>query len=174
MKIDILSSLCTDRLGNRLWVITEPFVFIIDGVIYEIPMGFVFDGASNMRLLWAICPPMAGPAGEATAVHDWFYSVEGPDIGRLKADYVLYCMARYRGANILEAQAIKSGVNLIGWMHYKKGRDKMTSKSCYNLVRARLRVAQLTLKGKNNERSTGDGTGVCSDGGMRNGMQRNT
>ena len=46
-------------------------------------MGFVFDGASNIRLLWAICPPMAGPAGEATAVHDWFYSVEGPDIGRL-------------------------------------------------------------------------------------------
>ena len=69
-------------------------------------MGFVFDGASNIRLLWAICPPMAGPAGEATVVHDWFYSVEGPDIGRLKADYVLYCMARFRGANILEAQHV--------------------------------------------------------------------
>jgi len=134
-------------------------------------MGFVFDGASNIRLLWAICPPMAGPAGEATVVHDWFYSVEGPDIGRLKADYVLYCMARFRGANILEAQAIKTGVNLLGWMHYKKGRNKMTSKSCYNLVRARLRVAQLTLRGENNEKSNVD---VCTDGGLHSGLQWHT
>jgi len=131
-------------------------------------MGFVFDGASNIRLLWAICPPMAGPAGEATVVHDWFYSVEGPDIGRLKADYVLYCMARFRGARVLEAQAIKTGVNLVGWMHYKKGRDKMTFSSCYNLVRARLRVAQLTLRGKKNEKSNVD---VCTDGGLHSGLQ---
>jgi hypothetical protein len=151
-------------------VITEPFVFIIDEAIYEIPMGFVFDGASNIRLLWAICPPMAGPAGEATAVHDWFYSVEGPDIGRLKADYVLYCMARFRGASILEAQAIKSGVNLLGWMHYKKGRDKMTFSSCYNLARARLRVAQLTLRGKKNEKSNVDGNSVCNDGSLHSRM----
>jgi len=149
-------------------VITEPFIFTIDGVIYEIPTGFVFDGASNMRLLWVICPPMAGPAGEAAAVHDWFYSVEGPDIGRLVADYALYCMARFRGASILGAQAIKSGVNLLGWMHYKKDRDKMTSKSCYNLARARLRVAQLTLRGKKNEKSNVD---VCTDGGLHSGLQ---
>lgn len=131
-------------------------------------MGFVFDGASNIRLLWAICPPMAGPAGEATVVHDWFYSVEGPDIGRLKADYALYCMARFRGARILEAQAIKTGVNLLGWMHYKKGKDKMTNKSCYNLTRARLRVAQLTLRGETNEKSNVD---VCTDGGLHSGLQ---
>ena len=99
--------------------------------------------------------------------HDWFYN-EGPDIGRLRADLVLYSIGRFRGAGLLRAQAVKSGVNFFGWMSYKKGRDKITFSSCYNRVRARLRVAQLTLRGKKNEKSNVD---VCTDGGLHSGLQ---
>jgi len=144
MKVDILSADCTERLGNRLWVRTEPFIFSIDSEVFIIPRGTVHDGGSVPRLIWALSPPMSGPFAEGFGSHDWFYN-EGPDIGRLKADLVLYHMGLYRGASIIEAQAIKSGVNLFGWMSYKKGRDKMTEKSCYNYVQARLRVAQLSL-----------------------------
>ena len=144
MKVDILSQLCTERLGNQLWVLTQPFIFSVDYDIYTIPRGFVTDGASCPGFLWSLCAPSAGPFGEASVAHDWFYN-EGPDIGRLRADLVLYSMGRFRGAGLLRAQAVKSGVNFFGWMSYKKGRDKMTFSSCYNLVQARLRVANLVL-----------------------------
>jgi len=146
MKIEILSADCLERLGNRLWVRTKSFYFSVDGEIYEIPRGTVTDGGSIPRLFWTISPPMSGPFAQGFPVHDWFYSVDGPDIGRFKADLVLYHMGRHRGASIIEAQAIKSAVNLFGWMSYKKGRDKITERSCYNFVKARLRVAQLTLQ----------------------------
>jgi hypothetical protein len=50
---------------------------------------------------------------------------------------------RFRGANIARAQAVKSGVNMFGWMNYKKGIDKLTDAACYDLEKARVRVAEL-------------------------------
>ena len=144
MKVEILSTDCTERLGNRLWVRTEPFIFSIDGETFIIPRGTVHDGGSVPRLFWFLSPPMSGPFAEGFGPHDYFYSIDGPDVGRLRADLILYHMGLYRGASTIEAQAIKSGVNLCGWMSYKTGRDKMTEKSCYNLPYARLRVAQLS------------------------------
>jgi len=145
MKVDILSALVTERLGNRLWVLVEPFIFSIDGVIYAIPRGFVTDGASCPRIMWSICAPVAGPFGEGAVIHDYFHSIEGPDIGRFTADMALYAFGRFRGANILQAQAVKSGVNCFGWLYYKKGVEKLTAASCYNLIGAMLRVANLAL-----------------------------
>ena len=144
MKVEILSSDCTERLGNRLWVLTQPFIFSVDDEVFVVPRGFVTDGASVPRVMYPICSPVSGPFGQGAIAHDFLYSVDGPDIGRLRADLVLYNMGRLRGAWISEAQLVKSGVNLFGWMSYKKGRDKMTFSSCYNLVKARLRVAQLS------------------------------
>jgi len=143
MKIEILNQDQTIRLGNRLWVLSNTFSFKVDGVQYDVPKGFVTDGASCPRVLWTICSPVAGPFGQGAIAHDFFYSVEGPDIGRFKADLVLYHIGRYRGANILNAQAVKTGVNLAGWSSYKTGVDKMTTKSCYNLLRAKATVEKL-------------------------------
>ena len=146
MKVEILSSDCTERLGNRLWVLTQPFIFSVDDEVFVVPRGFVTDGASVPRVMYPICSPVSGPFGQGEIAHDFYYSIDGPDIGRFRADQVLYSMGRLRGAWISEAQLVKSGVNLFGWMSYKTGRDKMTAKSCYNFVQARLRVAQLSLK----------------------------
>ena len=146
MKVDILSADCTERLGNRLWVLTRPFIFSVDDEIFTAPMGFVTDGASVPRLLYSLCSPVSGPFGQGAIAHDFLYSVDGPDIGRLRADLVLYQIGRFRGAGLAESQLVKSGVNLFGWMSYKTGRDKMTFSSCYNLVKARLRVAQLCIQ----------------------------
>ena len=145
MKVEILSSDCTERLGNRLWVLTQPFIFSVDDEVFVVPRGFVTDGASVPRVMYPICSPVSGPFGQGAIAHDFYYSIDGPDIGRFRADQVLYSMGRLRGAWISEAQLVKSGVNLFGWMSYKTGRDKMTEKSCYDFVQARLRVAQLSL-----------------------------
>ena len=145
MKIEILSYDCTERLGNRLWVLSQPFIFSVDDKLFTVPRGFVIDGASVPRLLYPICSPVAGPFGQAAIAHDFLYSIEGPDIGRFKADHVLYTIGRLRGAWLAEAQAVKTGVNLFGWLSYKTGRNKINKKSCYDWVQAQLRVAQLTL-----------------------------
>ena len=142
MIVDILNRDRTERLGNRLWVLTAPFSFSVDRVIYTIPSGFVTDGASCPRAFWSICSPVAGPFGQAAIAHDWFYN-EGPDIGRFRADKVLYAIARYRGAGWVRAMAVKGGVNMFGGGSYKKGLDKMTHESCYYLKEARIRVGEL-------------------------------
>lgn len=146
MKVKLITSnLSTDRLGNRLWVVTKPFCFSVDDYEFTVPQGFVTDGASCPRILWSICAPVAGPFGEGAVIHDWFYN-DGPDIGRYNADMVLYCMGKYRGANIVQAQLVKTGVNSFGWMSYKKGIDKMSKDTCYDIVQARLMVSILTLR----------------------------
>jgi hypothetical protein len=132
IEIEFHSKLRTERLGNRLWVLTSDFTFIVGNDAYTAKRGFVTDGASNIRLLWAICAPVAGPFGEMAVAHDLFYCDDGPDVGRLYADYLLYLGGRMRGANILQAQAVKTGVNLFGWRHYKKGKEKVTPDACYD------------------------------------------
>lgn len=144
MKVKILSPLKTERLGNRLWVLLEPFIFEVDGIRYTVPAGFVTDGASCPRLLWSICSPMAGPFGEGAVAHDWFYN-EGPDIGRFNADMVLYALGRYRGSNIFRAQAVKSGVNVFGKWSYKTGADKVVPRACYDFAYAVGRVRELSI-----------------------------
>ncbi len=145
MDVDILSRLVSDRLGNRLWVLRDPFIFSIDGDFYTIPRGFVFDGASCPRGLWSFCAPVAGPFGEAALIHDWFYSIEGPDIGRPIADLALYFFGRFRGAGFLRAHLVKKGVNIFGEPHYKTATEKMTEKTCYDLDKSLLLVGELNV-----------------------------
>jgi len=145
MEVELLATEQTKRLGNRLWVLTENFYFAVDELTYEVPKGFITDGASCPRGLWSLCSPVAGPFGQGAIAHDFFYSKDGPNIGRLNADEILYCFGRYRGSGWARAQAVKSGVNCFGWMSYKKmySHDKLTSKACYNVEKARNFVGEL-------------------------------
>lgn len=150
MQIEVIKPERTERLGNKLWVLTDWFIFSIDGKRYEVPPGFVINGASSPQLLYSVCAPMAGPFGQASIPHDWFYDVEGPDVSRFYADYVLYKWGRMHGASLIRAQAVKTVLNLCGWAAYKTGKDKITKKSAYHYAQARLRVAQLKSEGASN------------------------
>ena len=131
--LDIESLEKTERLGNRLWVLTKSFHFSFWSQSYRIPKGFVTDGASCPRVLWNVCAPVAGPFGQGAIIHDWFYN-EGPDIPKVLADSLLYTAGRQRGANWFRAQLVYWGVRIGGEFSYKKGTslDKLTEKSCYD------------------------------------------
>ena len=47
MKIQILDTMKTERLGNRLWGLLSEFRVLIDGDLFTIPSSFVTDGAST-------------------------------------------------------------------------------------------------------------------------------
>lgn len=145
MKILIEDRLQTERLGNQLWVVTENWKVVVDGVLYFVPKGFVTDGASCPRFLTPIVAPMSGPFGEAGVFHDFLFSVDGPDLGLKMSNDIFREIGIYRGSTKFRARAAWSGVACFGWKYWKKGVDKLTEKSCYELIPARLRVANLSM-----------------------------
>lgn len=124
MNVFIEAPLVTERLGNRLWKLREDFVVYIDSVPIKVPAGFITDSASAPPLAWSICAPMAGPWGEAGVVHDYLYSLAGPEVTKDFADAVLYYIGLYRGAGYFQAFLVWLGVHWFGHKHFKNKYDK--------------------------------------------------
>lgn len=65
----------------RLWMLEQPFIYEVgakgSGRVIEVPKGFMTDGASVPRFLWAVLPTW-GSYSRAAVIHD----------------YLLYCLAR--------------------------------------------------------------------------------
>ena len=139
MNIERLSPLRTERLGNRLWVLLSAFEFAVDGKLYKIPPGFVYDGNSTPRALWALCSPVGGAYGEAGPPHDYFYSLDcQEDVSKKYADNVHRAIGVHRGANRPRARAVHEGLRLFGKSSYRKkySIEKLTEESCYNFKHA--------------------------------------
>jgi hypothetical protein len=144
MEIKVLNSDRTERLGNRLWVLTHPFAFTVNGKLYIIPKGTVTDGASCPRLFWFICSPIAGPFGQPSIIHDWLYN-EGPDLTQKTADRIFYLLSRKKGAGFFRAQLVKIALKSFGHLSYKKTGtvNKINQKTCYDTKYAIQRVKEL-------------------------------
>lgn len=121
MHIAVTSPLVLERLGNKLWRLTEDFKVYVDYSPIVVPAGFVTDGASAPQLAWSFCAPMAGPWGEAGVVHDYLYSLAGPEVTKEYADDVLYEIGLYRGAGVIHAFFVWLGVHWFGHKYFKKG-----------------------------------------------------
>lgn len=143
MDIEIKTSLQTERLGNRLWVLLSPFKFSVDSKSYTVPAGFVTDGASAPRWLWSLCSPIAGPFGEAAVAHDYFYSRQGPDVTQQYADRVLYEIGRHRDAYEIIARLVKAVVQITGRKYFKVKKDKLKEGGCYDYDEAQKIVDML-------------------------------
>lgn len=150
MEIKILSPLKTERLGNRLWVLLAPFKFSVDGKEYEAPTGFVYDGNSAPRLLWALCSPVGGVYGEAGPAHDWFYSLDCPTpVSRRQADQIHRAIGIMRGAGQVRAALVYVGIRCGGKRSFRAihSIEKLTASTCYDVNYARSRVIALQKGG---------------------------
>ena len=58
--------------SRRRWVLMEPWTVMIQGILYEIPAGFITDGASVPRFLWWLFKP-TGILLLPAIVHDYGY-----------------------------------------------------------------------------------------------------
>jgi hypothetical protein len=150
MKIEILSPLMTERLGNRLWLVLAPFGFSVDGIPFEIPAGFVYDGNSSPRVMWALCSPVGGVYGEAGPPHDYFYSLDCPIVvPRKYADNVHRAIGIFRGSNEIRAKLVYDGIRLGGESSFRKihSVEKLNEKTCYDFQYAHQRVLTIKEKG---------------------------
>lgn len=105
-----------------------------NGRVFIVPAGFVSDGASVPRFLWALYPPFGEAYEPATWLHDWLYqhaelvrvTDEGGGlrpINRGEADALmreasLACGFRGRGA-----WTMHQGVRLGGWRAWRRLRS---------------------------------------------------
>jgi len=100
------------RLGPNKWQLTEawqsPFMFI--------PAGFVTDGASVPRILWAFASP-SGDLFEAAVIHDYMY--KNAIKTKADADHLFKRVAKHYKANRLRRSCAYVLVKFLGKGAYK-------------------------------------------------------
>jgi len=111
----------TEKIGAKLWKITLTYYITVDGEQYVIARGFLTDGASNVRVLWGLCPPMSGLTAEPAVLHDWLYSLDCTlPLTRKQADQIFYQAMIEAGVSKLRAKAVYYGVRMGGASSFRK------------------------------------------------------
>ena len=92
----------------------------INGILFTVPANFYTDGASNIRLLWNLCPPMSGATAEPSVLHDWLYSLDSPLMySKIASDDIYLAAMEVMGVSYVRRNLIYQGVNLFGGSSYK-------------------------------------------------------
>ena len=104
---------------GRYFCLTSTLIYIsLTGTVYEVPKGFMTDGASIPRLLWTcIGDPFGKHYRRPAALHDYLYSI--PSFNRALADSMFYESMRVEGLRIHKAAAMWAAVRLFGGMNRK-------------------------------------------------------
>lgn len=108
--MDILN---VDHLPARKWYkrtkyrVAKPFLIIG----YQIPNGFITDGASVPRLLWWLFNPM-GRYAKAAILHDWL--LKQRKYGRKDADFLFRAAMRDLGVIAWRRWTMWAAVRLFG------------------------------------------------------------
>lgn len=101
----------------------QVFVYDIDKTVYgldrgeyliTIPEGFIVDGSTIPRFLWAVFHPFDTEALRGSVTHDMIYSKLYKQFPKLFADDVLRECMRYDGATELKANVFRKGVGMFG------------------------------------------------------------
>lgn len=132
--LKILDTLQTAKIGPCLWELTAPFKVQNGITTFEVPFGFITDGASTPRFLWGLCPPMSGRTAEAAVLHDWLYSLTYPErITRAQADFIFLLTMECNGVGAIRRRTVYSGVRAGGAGSFQKLHywEKATDKTLY-------------------------------------------
>lgn len=108
MKVTLLSTLSTEKLGKHSWVLVRDLCIDVDGNVYCVPVGFRSDGVTGT---WYI--------DEGSVIHDWLYRTKL--VSRLKADAILFYVSRSVGVGVFRSSCRWALVRLFGWIFYNKG-----------------------------------------------------
>ena len=101
-------------------ILVNDWVVLIGGMPILIPAGFVSDGASVPRFLWAIIPPY-GRYTKAAIVHDFLYKTGL--FTKAQADWIFLDMMDHCGVPTWKRNVMYAGVCSFGssaWNHHRK------------------------------------------------------
>ena len=105
--------ICSIPYGNGRRMLTKDFTFVHKAVVYNIPKGFIWDGASIPKgFRWLIGKPFSKEFSEASLIHDWNYTTH--KFSRLEADELLYEYLIHNKTPKWKAQIMLSAVRQFG------------------------------------------------------------
>ena len=112
--------------GKGLWIVTRPLSFWVDSMMFTVPIGFIFDGATIPRPLHWWSSPINGWSDTAAAIHDYLYRFRATlGLTRKFADVVFLIVmgdsARKHGIHFTKPLAKYSAVRWFGWLVAGKG-----------------------------------------------------
>lgn len=116
--------------NQRLWLLLEPLTYYpMAGEAITAQAGFLTDGASVPRLLWALYPPFGGEYDRAAVIHDLLYRFAehfaGTDHGHIsrgRADDLMLEMMQVDGFRPSGRRTVWSGVRVGGWVSWRRYR----------------------------------------------------
>lgn len=108
--------------GRRLIELTAPFRVVTSLGCFEVPDGFVCDGASIPKLAQAIIGHPFAEYQEDAVAHDWLYSKKSDHLGfsRQQSDLILRETMWNRRISLWKIAAFHAAVRAGGWQHYKR------------------------------------------------------
>jgi hypothetical protein len=121
-----LTRLCLEHIGGVRHRVCHPLVFEAkDGHTFVVPAGFVTDGASVPRLMWALYPPFGDDYEPAAVLHDYLYAhaeaFEG--LTRRDADDIFLEAMTAAGFRASGRRAIYWAVRVGGWKPWRRYRQ---------------------------------------------------
>lgn len=124
MTAAFLTTLRSEHVGGGIYRITAPLIFQSrDDTLYEVEIGFEYDGCSVPWFLWWKYPPFGGDYDEAAAVHDKLYRhAEQFAISRFRADEIMLEGMEAKGVTPIDRTRIYQGVRAGGWYAWHKHR----------------------------------------------------
>lgn len=110
--------------GGKLWKVTRAFAYITDqSERIDIPIGFVFDGASIPKVAWFfIGHPLDQEYLAPSAIHDNLYRTQ--EFSRSKTDYIFKQAMRDNGVSYLKRTVMWSFCRTFGWIPWKLYKTK--------------------------------------------------
>ena len=134
MKVHVIQDLWVQRYEGKddipwlsskapRWEVVRDFKVELDGTLHTVPEGYVFDGSSIPRFLWAIYPPSYSPAFQGACLHDRGLSHWFRDYPQDYWDQALRAMILHDGGSRLTAWVFYKSVGLLPRGGYKYGSD---------------------------------------------------
>jgi hypothetical protein len=128
----MLTATATKKKHTLIQIIDEPLVWARpdEGVWFEVPVGFVFDGASVPNVLYPVLGATPLDLIIPGACHDYLYRkdatvIEVPSgevraVDRDEADEVLRDVCKYVGVEKSDRDKIFFGVRTAGWPSFRR------------------------------------------------------
>lgn len=108
--------------GHDVCRLCEDINIRVLGVLYTIPKGFEWNGASIPSIFWSILfvTPFHHTVRRASLVHDYLYT---QDVYRPLADVVFLKLMKQDGCNWAQRSVMYLAVRLFGWAFYGGGKN---------------------------------------------------
>lgn len=114
---DLIVRACYD---GAFWKLEAPLTYESGLGVVTVGSGFLTDFASVPRPFWWLFPP-TGLYVRAAVLHDYCYTVTGPEIARRTADALFIEAMALEGVPAWKRWTMYAAVRAFGWRNFKRG-----------------------------------------------------